>query len=44
MPRRAASEDPEKGNPMQTLYKQKRYIEPADGFINIFARGTSPEE
>ncbi len=29
---------------MQALYNKKRYIEPADGFINIFARGTSPEE
>lgn len=29
---------------MQALYNQKRYIEPADGTIFIFARGTSPEE
>lgn len=29
---------------MQALYNKKRYIEPASGTINIFARGTSPEE
>ena len=44
MPRRAASEDPEKGNPMQTLYKQKRYIEPANGTIHIFPGSPNPEE
>ncbi len=29
---------------MQALYNQKRYIEPANGTINIFTRGTSPEK
>ena len=29
---------------MQTLYKQKRYIEPAIGTIHIFADSLTPEE
>lgn len=29
---------------MQTLYNKKRYIEPANGNIHIFTRGTIPEE
>ena len=29
---------------MQTLYKQIRYIKPADGTINIFTGMTSPEK